>query len=121
MAGLLEEDPRDALDGFAQVVSMEADPGEWWVPGAHVPQLRRKLSASWGVPWVELGPRADVAGWRGGGRGFKSLKQIVKLHYKLGNREQMMDSYRCSPSTPPLPPPQDFQSQGMAPASKGYA
>jgi len=53
--GLLEEDPRDALDGFAQVVSMEADPGEW---------------------------------------GFKSLKQIVKLHYKLGNREQMMDSYR---------------------------
>lgn len=50
MAGLLEEDPRDALDGFAQVVSMEADPGEWWVPGAHVPQLRRKLAASWGVP-----------------------------------------------------------------------
>jgi len=53
--GLLEDDPRDALDGFAQVVSMENEQGEW---------------------------------------GFKSLKQIVKLHYKLGNRQEMMNSYR---------------------------
>lgn len=26
--------------------------------------------------------------------GFKALKQIVKLHFKLGNREGMVGSYR---------------------------
>lgn len=27
-------------------------------------------------------------------RGFKALKQTVKLHYRLGNFEAMMTSYR---------------------------
>eukprot|EP00192_Tetraselmis_astigmatica_P011807 CAMPEP_0117662668 /NCGR_PEP_ID=MMETSP0804-20121206/8172_1 /TAXON_ID=1074897 /ORGANISM="Tetraselmis astigmatica, Strain CCMP880" /LENGTH=420 /DNA_ID=CAMNT_0005469575 /DNA_START=76 /DNA_END=1335 /DNA_ORIENTATION=- len=54
--GMLESnDPRDALDGFAQVLEMEQEQGEW---------------------------------------GFRALKQIVKLHYKLGNHEKMMTSYR---------------------------
>ena len=54
--GLLESsDPQDALDGFALVVAMEQDLGEW---------------------------------------GFRALKQIVKLHYKLGNHDKMMESYR---------------------------
>jgi COP9 signalosome complex subunit 2 len=29
-----------------------------------------------------------------GDRGFKALKQTVKLHYKLGNYKHMMDAYR---------------------------
>eukprot|EP00878_Enallax_costatus_P008522 GHUV01008910.1.p1 GENE.GHUV01008910.1~~GHUV01008910.1.p1 ORF type:complete len:373 (+),score=151.55 GHUV01008910.1:186-1304(+) len=54
--GMLEgEDPREALEGFKQVVSMEQDKGEW---------------------------------------GFKALKQIVKLLYKMGDRQKMMDAYR---------------------------
>lgn len=28
-------------------------------------------------------------------RGFKALKQTVKLYFKLGNHEKMMGSYRC--------------------------
>jgi hypothetical protein len=28
-------------------------------------------------------------------RGFKALKQIVKLLFKLGRREEMMEAYRC--------------------------
>ncbi|GBF94078.1 COP9 signalosome complex subunit [Raphidocelis subcapitata] len=54
--GMLEgEDPRDAMDGFRQVVAMEAEKGEW---------------------------------------GFKALKQIVKLHHKLGQPAEMMEAYR---------------------------
>ena len=29
-------------------------------------------------------------------RGFKALKQVVKLHYKLGNHSEMLQAYRCS-------------------------
>ena len=29
-------------------------------------------------------------------RGFKALKQIVKLHFKLQEREAMLAAYRCS-------------------------
>lgn len=29
-----------------------------------------------------------------GDRGFKGLKQTVKLHYRIGNYKQMMDAYR---------------------------
>ncbi|KAG2448992.1 hypothetical protein HYH02_005746 [Chlamydomonas schloesseri] len=54
--GMLEgDDPREAIDGFKQVVEMEQEKGEW---------------------------------------GFKSLKQLVKLHYKLGQYAKMMESYR---------------------------
>ena len=28
-------------------------------------------------------------------RGFKALKQVVKLHYKLGNHNEMLQAYRC--------------------------
>jgi hypothetical protein len=28
-------------------------------------------------------------------RGFKALKQIVKLLFKLGRREDMIDAYKC--------------------------
>lgn len=54
--GMLEgEDPREALDGFRQVVDMEQEKGEW---------------------------------------GFKALKQIVKLLFKMGDRQKMMEAYR---------------------------
>ena len=29
-------------------------------------------------------------------RGFKALKQIVKLRYKLGQTKEMLESYRCA-------------------------
>ena len=29
-------------------------------------------------------------------RGFKALKQIVKLHYKLGDTAAMLTAYRCA-------------------------
>jgi hypothetical protein len=32
----------------------------------------------------------------GGFRGFKALKQMVKLLYKLGDRKKMMEAYRCT-------------------------
>jgi hypothetical protein len=37
-------------------------------------------------------------------RGFKALKQIVKLHFKLGQKDKMMEAYRwvCLPR--PAPP-----------------
>ena len=50
-----EDNVREALEGFAAVVAMETEQGEW---------------------------------------GFKALKQTVKLHFKLGNRKEMMTSYR---------------------------
>ena len=56
--GLLESgdhNAQEALEGFAAVVQMESEKGEW---------------------------------------GFKALKQTVKLHFKLGNRKEMMTSYR---------------------------
>eukprot|EP00249_Psilotum_nudum_P017360 c26281_g1_i2 orf=253-1572(+) len=53
--GLVETDPEAALSGFAEVIKMEGEKGEW---------------------------------------GFKSLKQTVKLQYRLGNYKQMMDAYR---------------------------
>ena len=30
-------------------------------------------------------------------RGFKALKQIVKLQYQLGNTEEMLAAYKCAP------------------------
>ena len=54
-AALLEKEKvEQALDGFAEVVSMEAEKGEW---------------------------------------GFRALKQIVKLQFKLGKHTEMMNSY----------------------------
>ena len=31
-AGLLEGEPQEALKGFKEVISMEGERGEWWVP-----------------------------------------------------------------------------------------
>jgi COP9 signalosome complex subunit 2 len=45
----------EALSGFASVVDMQSEKGEW---------------------------------------GFKALKQIVKLRYKLGQYQEMMDAYK---------------------------
>jgi len=54
--GLIEgDDPKEALKGFQEVVSMEAEKGEW---------------------------------------GFKALKQIVKLLYKMEDYDNMLKSYR---------------------------
>ena len=33
-------------------------------------------------------------------RGFKALKQVVKLHYKLGNHNEMLQAYRSDLCTP---------------------
>lgn len=56
--GLLEQaDLKAALQGFQEVVKMEADKGEW---------------------------------------GFKAMKQIVKLHFQMGNTDEMLSSYRCA-------------------------
>ena len=30
----------------------------------------------------------------GGCRGFKALKQIVKIHFKLGNHKDMLQAYK---------------------------
>lgn len=55
--GLLEQsDLKAALQGFQEVVRMEAEKGEW---------------------------------------GFKAMKQIVKLHFQMGNTDEMLSSYRC--------------------------
>lgn len=53
--GLVETDPEDALEGFAEVVRMEPEKAEW---------------------------------------GFKALKQMVKIYYRLGKYKEMMDAYR---------------------------
>uniref|UniRef100_A0A7S0RGH7 COP9 signalosome complex subunit 2 n=1 Tax=Chlamydomonas leiostraca TaxID=1034604 RepID=A0A7S0RGH7_9CHLO len=54
--GMLEnDDPREAIEGFNQVVEMEGDKGEW---------------------------------------GFKALKQLVKVYYKIKKYDKMMDAYR---------------------------
>lgn len=49
------DDPREAIDGFNTVVTMEGSKGEW---------------------------------------GFKALKQLVKLYYRLKKYDKMMESYR---------------------------
>ncbi len=33
-------------------------------------------------------------------RGFKALKQVVKVHYKLGNHSEMLQAYRCGLGAP---------------------
>lgn len=54
--GLLEDGAREnALEAFAEVISMEREKGEW---------------------------------------GFKALKQIVKLLYKMGDAEKMLERYK---------------------------
>ncbi len=41
-----------------------------------------------------------------GHRGFKALKQIVKLHYKLGNTNDMLKAYRRALLSPRMHAPQ---------------
>ena len=82
-AGLLsDDDPRDALKGFEQVVSMETSQGEW-------------CARAWGRHQAGGRARAEAAAVR---RGFKALKQVVKVHYRLGNIEAMLDAYRWAPA-----------------------
>ena len=37
-------------------------------------------------------------------RGFKALKQVVTLHYKLNQPDKMMEAYRCTRQHPQPPP-----------------
>ena len=77
-AGLLESsDQTEALRGFQEVVKMEPDKAEWY-----------NTSAEW-MPACTLRQfyGADC-------RGFKALKQIVKIHFKLGNHKDMLKAYK---------------------------
>ena len=69
--GHIESDPREALEGFRQILDMEAEKGEWYV-----------------VPFV-LKARPNA-----GERGFKALKQITKLEFALGDHEKVIKSYQ---------------------------
>ena len=63
--GLLETNPREALTGFRGVVQMELE---------------------------------SAAGSSDGGKGewgFKALKQVVKIRYRLNENKEMLDDYRC--------------------------
>ena len=78
-AGLLESsDPREAVDAFKCVIQMEKEKGEWCVPRQRVELVRWLLTECCGAQY----------------RGFKALKQLVKLHFKLKNHRDMMESYR---------------------------
>jgi hypothetical protein len=98
--GMLEgADPKEALRGFAEVVRMELEKGEWCA-ALHLARLRAVCNAmrhslrhtacckaAWAVSILTGAVGAAT-------RGFKALKQIVKLHYKLGNHDEMLRSYR---------------------------
>ncbi len=85
--GLLEgEDPKDALDGFSGVIAMEKEKGEWCVR-AHARARRTSALQTRHVLMPRPAPPACC-------RGFKALKQMVKLHFKLGNQREMMERYR---------------------------
>ena len=103
-------DPKDALRGFAEVVRMEPEKGEWCAASILRAALNlARLSlyvAPCGTPCATCLPQRRVAPERpdrGSGRrarGFKALKQIVKLHYKLGNHDDMLRSYRWAALSP---------------------
>ena len=78
LAGLLESsDQTEALRGFQEVVKMEPDKAEWYM----IYCLRVTSCA------VQNSPSVDC-------RGFKALKQIVKIHFKLGNHKEMLEAYK---------------------------
>jgi hypothetical protein len=73
------DDPRESIEGFNQVVSMEGEKGEWWV------------KSSWNeVVWYVNLFMILISQCRG----FKALKQLVKLYYKTKKYDKMMESYR---------------------------
>lgn len=112
-------DPKDALRGFAEVVRMEPEKGEWCarelrccygqskslIHGLKLAKVHSSLQLPSSIIKVRLGSHQSRAGCKGSieltvllarHRGFKALKQIVKLHYKLGNHDEMLQSYRCA-------------------------
>jgi hypothetical protein len=46
------------------------------------------------IPGVKLQRFCNTCSISTSVRGFKALKQTVKLHYKLGNQKEMMEAYR---------------------------
>lgn len=90
-AGLIENDElSEALEGFQQVLSMEESEGEWQVvsSAAYIYSmcLHAVLSSC-----KSCSHCAQALVYR---RGFKALKQIVKLHYRLGNHPAMLSAYK---------------------------
>ncbi len=80
---------------------MEGEQGEWHVPST-VPSRQHLLwflavDSSLDGIWLHM---SNVTFIRSGQsstacRGFKALKQVVKLHFKLQEREAMLEAYRC--------------------------
>jgi COP9 signalosome complex subunit 2 len=74
---------------------MEDEKGEWYVHphcDLHVPHAGRGSDAPLHLTW--LSALVEPVWLLLPCRGFKALKQVVKIQYKLGNREKMMDAYR---------------------------
>ena len=76
------EDPRDALKGFQEVVKMEPERGEWYAQSVLMARDRMQCCCM-ALIYVSC-------------RGFKALKQIVKVYYKLGDSQALLASYRCA-------------------------
>lgn len=95
-AGALEsDDPKDALEGFANVIKMETEKGEWCAGVSRA--LRCKVMFAEGDSSrrsKEIACSSSSSAFVVLRRGFKALKQMVKLHFKLGNHKDMMERYR---------------------------
>lgn len=88
LLGALENaDPKDALEGFANVIKMETEKGEWCAGNVLCTVACFSRPTLGGEATSRLPPSLCC-------RGFKALKQMVKLHFKLGNSKEMMERYR---------------------------
>ena len=76
---LESEDSREALEGFQEVLKMEQEKGEWYARPQRCNHCTLKGSNL--VYSMHC-------------RGFKALKQIVKIYYKMGQKDKMMEAYR---------------------------
>ncbi len=112
-AGALEGEPEEALKGFHEVISMEGEQGEWHVPIMlpfqpvcfFVTTLIRPIVGicilqriRFYVPLL-LAAQQNLQ-YFSACRGFKALKQVVKLHFKLHKREAMLEAYKYVQSRP---------------------
>ena len=105
--GALEGEPEEALKGFQEVISMEGEQGEWHVPSmlpfhpvcSFVTTLiclivgrciLQRISFYMTLLHAAQQNVQDFSACRG----FKALKQIVKLHFKLHKREAMLEAYK---------------------------
>eukprot|EP00983_Pelagomonas_calceolata_P085347 1156532-Pelagomonas_calceolata.AAC.14 len=82
--GMLEnDDPRESIEGFNQVLSMEEKKGEWYVRKEHAKGLATQFIFSCAL-------LQHLQAW-----GFKALKQLVKVYFRHKMYDKMMVSYRC--------------------------